>query len=354
MALKIAIIGAGNGGQAMAGHFAYLGHKVNLYTRDISKIPDIVKNKGILIKESVNGFGELNLITDKIDEAVKEAEIIMVTTVANAHRSIALKLVPCIQDNQIVVLNPGRTFGAVEFSNILKQQTEKRVYIAETQSLLYACRAEGNGEVRIIGIKSHLPVAAFPCSDTDYVISKLNRISDSFIKAKNILETSLDNIGCMFHPAIVMFNAANIERGETFYFYNDMSPSIADFLEEIDKERLAVGKALGINLRSVNEWISFSYEGITGETLCEKMKNNPAYYKILAPPQLDSRLLTEDIPTGILPLIEIGKLLNVPTPLLNSVYHIISSLLKTDFTIEGRTLKNLGIENDLKKLTDNI
>lgn len=352
--MRIAIIGAGNGGQAMAGHFAFLGHEVNLYTRDLNKIPEIVKNRGILIKEAINGFGELQLITDNIEEAIEGAELIMVTTVANAHKEIALKIAPFIQENQVVVLNPGRTFGAIEFSSVVKKISSKKIYIAETQSLLYACRAEGNGEVRIIGVKSQLPVAAFPSSDSDHVLLKLAQITDSFIKAANVFETSLDNIGCIFHPVIVMFNAAIIERGETFFFYNDMSPLIADFLEEIDKERLAIGKALGVKLRSLDEWISFSYEGIEGDTLCDKMKNNPAYYKIFAPAKLDSRLITEDIPTGVLPLIEIAKLLKVPTPLLDSVYHILSTLMKTNFKVEGRTLKNLGVDENLKKIIDNI
>lgn len=354
MHLKIAIIGAGNGGQAMAGHFAILGHTVNLYTRNLDKIQDIIKNKGVLVKEAITGFGELNLITDDLASAINQVDIIMITSVANAHGNIAKKMIPFLVDGQIVVLNPGRTFGAIEFSNIIKSNCLKRIYVAETQSLLYACRAEGNGEVRIIGVKSQLPTAAFPSSDTDFVLSKLNLISDSFIKATNVLETSLDNIGCIFHPVIVMFNAANIERGEIFYFYNDMTPSIANFIEEIDKERLAIGIALGIKLRSVNEWISFSYNNITGETLCEKMKNNPAYFKIMAPKVLDSRLLTEDIPTGILPLIEIAKKLNVSTPLLDSVYSVLSSLLKIDFEIDGRTLKNLGIDENLTNLKNNL
>jgi len=347
--MKVAVIGAGNGGQAMAGHFAYLGHQVNLYSRDLQKLQPVIRNGGVHLKEAINGFGKLHLITDDLAMAVSDVEIIMITTVADAHKSIALKLAPLLKQGQIVVLNPGRTFGALEFKNIISNHTNKRIYIAETQSLLYACRAEENGEVRIIGLKNKLPVAAIPSSDTDDVLKVLNVLSQSFIKARNVFETSLDNIGCIFHPSIVLFNVASIERGERFYFYNDITPGIASFLESIDKERLEIGWALGIDLLSVNEWISFSYEGIEGETLCEKMKNNPAYYKILAPVALNSRLLTEDIPTGVLPLIEIARLLNVPTPLLSSVYNIVSGLLKTDFKQEGRTLRNLGLENiDIK------
>lgn len=343
--MKIAVISAGNGGQAMAGHFGLLGHEVSLYTRNLDKISPIVTRKGVLLKDKIQGFGAINLISDNIQQVIQNAELIMVTSVANAHKAIAELLAPFVQENQIIVLNPGRTFGAIEFKNILKKLTDKNVYVAETQTLLYACRAESNGEVRIIGVKDNVPVAAFPSSETDFVLDKLNQIYPSFIKAKNCFETSLDNIGCIFHPTIVMFNAAHIERGELFYFYNDMTDKIASFIEEIDKERIAIAEKLGVKVLSVSEWLSFSYLGIVGETLCEKMKNNPAYYQILAPSTLDSRLLTEDIPTGILPLIEIAKAINVETPLLSSVYTIVSQLIQTDFRKNGRTLSNLGLDN---------
>lgn len=342
--MKIAIIGGGNGGQAMAGHFACLGHEINWYIRNLAKVNPLTETSEILLKGEITGLGMINLISDNLVEVVKDVELIMIVTVANAHRDLALQLAPLLEENQIIVLNPGRTFGALEFRNVLDRHCNKKVFVAETQSLLYACRSDNNGEVRIIGVKDKLPVAAIPSTDTNYVVSKLKNIYPSFIAAKNILETSLENIGCIFHPSIVLFNAAKIERGESFYFYNDMTPAISSFIEAIDAERLEIGKKLGANLLSANEWISYSYKGIQGETLCEKMKNNPAYYKIMAPSSLNSRLLTEDIPTGVLPLIEIAKIINVKTPLLNSVYNIVTELLTTDFRENGRTLKNMKLK----------
>jgi len=343
--MKIAVIGAGNGGQTMAGHFSYLGFETRLYSRNLDKLHYLIKNGGVLLKGALNGFGKVQLITDNLQEAIEDVDLIMITTVANAHGEIAEKIAPILKENQVVVLNPGRTFGALEFRNYANRHADKRIYVAETQSLLYACRSENNGEVRVIGVKNKVPTAALPSSDTKHVLSVLNRVSSSFIEANNILETSLDNIGCIFHPSIVLFNAAKIERGENFYFYNDMSPRIAEFLVSIDKERLAIGKALGIDLISVTDWISYSYKGVTGNSLLEKMQNNPAYYKILAPTRLDSRLLTEDIPTGVLPLMEMGKLLNIPVPLLESIYILSSQLLDFDFRKSGRTLQNLGLNN---------
>lgn len=352
--MKIAVIGAGNGGQAIAGHLSIMGHEVRLYDRDKKKIAFIRASGEILLNDRINGVGRINVVTDDLAQVIPKSELIMIVTTADAHRSLALSMAKHMEDGQVIVLNPGRTLGAIEFSQILRYQCFKRVYIAEAQSLIFACRAEEPGNVRIIGIKDKVMLAAYPSSDTDHVLKILHRLYPCFEKTESVLKTSLENIGAMFHPTVILFNAAAIERGDLFYFYNDMTPAIADFLVQIDSERLNIGAAFGIDLISVTDWISYAYSNISGNTLCEKMRNNPAYYKILAPKTLYSRLLTEDVPTGILPLTELGKLAQVATPLMSSVFDISQALLRTDFRKTGRTLKNLGLEkislHDLVKL----
>jgi len=343
--MKISIIGAGNGGQAMAGHFAMLGHYVCLYNRSQNRLNSIQVHKIIDLSEAITGKGYLSIVTTNLEEAINGAELIMVTTTADAHCELAEKMAPFLSDDQIVVLNPGRTLGALEFGSIVRRISSKRIYIAEAQSLIYACRAELPGYVRIIGVKEKVLLAAFPCKDTDYVLSKLNSVYPCFVKGENTLHTSLENIGAILHPAVILFNAAIIERGQEFYFYNDMTPAIAAFIEQLDYERIMIGKVFGLNLIPVKDWVSYAYSDIQGADLCEKMKNNPAYHKILAPSTLYSRLLLEDIPTGILPLTEIAKVGNVPTPLMVSLLSISQALLKIDFSTNGRTLKNLELEN---------
>lgn len=342
--MKISIIGAGNGGQAMAGHFAILGHEVCLYNRTTSRIKNIQKSKRIQISDAITGIGNISLITTNLIEALDFADLIMVTTTADAHQELAKKMSAHLRENHLVVLNPGRTLGAIEFSKIIRTKCQTPISIAEAQSLIYACRVESPGKVRVIGVKDNVLLAAFPASETNLIINKLNSIVPCFVKAKNVLITSLENIGAIFHPAVVLFNAATIERGQSFYFYNEMTLSVANFLEQLDAERIAIGRAFGINLRSASDWVSFAYKNIRGETLCEKMRNNPAYYKIFAPTSLKSRLLFEDIPTGILPLIELARMAGVPVPLMQSVFNISQALLKTDFRLAGRTLKNLDLE----------
>ena len=348
--MKIAVIGAGNGGQTIAGYLSMAGYETSLYDIDVEKMEALKKLGGILLKGRINGFGKIGCITTDIAEAVRGAEIIMVTTVANAHRAVATSIAPYLEDGQVIVLNPGRTCGALVFKQTLKNAgCTKRIYLGEAQTLVYACRVIENGHVNVIGIKDEVLLSGLPSADTNYILSKLNPIYPCFMKVDNVLNTSLENIGAMFHPCVLLFNAATIERNEVFWFYRDMTEQVAEFIEKFDSERLAVGKAYGIDLLGVKEWIKFAYKDTVGETLCERMRNNPAYHDIKSPSTIFTRQLTEDIPTGVLPIMELGKAAGVETPLLESMIHICEALLNMDLHSNGRSLKNLGLAGKNKQ-----
>ena len=347
--MKIAVIGAGNGGQSIAGYFALQGYETSLYDIDVQKMNILKQKGGIELTGRIEGFGKIDCITTDIAEAVKGAEIVMVTTVANAHRAVAKSMAPYVEEGQMIILNPGRTCGALVFNQTL--QTEgctKRYYLGEAQTLVYACRVIENGKVNIIGAKDEVFLAGLPASDTEYILSKINPMYPCFVKADNVLRTSLENIGAMFHPCVCLFNAATIERQDEFWFYRDMTEQVARFIEKFDQERLAVGKAYGVDLLSVTEWIKFAYKDTEGDTLCERMKNNPAYHDIKAPGTIFTRQLTEDIPTGVLPIMELGKAAGVEVPLLTSMVNTIEALLDIDLHTNGRSLKNLGLEGKSK------
>ena len=347
--MKIAVIGAGNGGQSIAGYLALQGYATSLYDIDVQKM-DILKQKGgIELTGRIEGFGKIDCITTDIAEAVKGATIVKVTTVANAHRAVAKSMAPYVEEGQVIILNPGRTCGALVFNQTLQTQgCTKRYYLGEAQTLVYACRVIENGKVNIIGVKDEVFLSGLPASDTDYILSKINPMYPCFVKTDNVLRTSLENIGAMFHPCVCLFNAATIERQDEFWFYRDMTEQVARFIEKFDKERLAVGKAYSVDLLSVTEWIKFAYKDTEGDTLCERMKNNPAYHDIKAPGTIFTRQLTEDIPTGVLPIMELGKAAGVDVPLLTSMVNTIEALLDMDLHTNGRSLKNLGLEGKSK------
>src|SRR5690554_34716 len=136
---RFCVLGAGHGGMAMAGHLALMGYEVNLYNRSGDRIEPIALMGGIELSGVVEGFGRVKLATDDIEAAMDGVDILMVVVPANGHRFIAEKVAPFLQDGQIIVLNPGRTGGALEVKSIFQAMKVKAdVIIGEAQTLLYA------------------------------------------------------------------------------------------------------------------------------------------------------------------------------------------------------------------------
>ena len=102
--MKICVIGAGNGGQAIAGYLGFTGHDVSLYDIDRTRINNLSTLGGIQLIGRIEGFGKVECITTDLAEAVKKAKIVMVTTVANAHRAVAKSLAPLVEEGQVIIL----------------------------------------------------------------------------------------------------------------------------------------------------------------------------------------------------------------------------------------------------------
>ena len=340
---RVSVIGAGNGGQAMAGFLALRGFGVNLWNRSEDKIR-VLNRLGIILQGQVNGFAQPNLITSDIGEAVQGAKVIMVTVPASGHRDVAEKMAPWLSDGQIVVLNPGRTGGALEFGEtLLENQCDCDVTIAETGTFIYASRTVGPGMSHIYSIKQRVPMAALPATRTMEVVRILRRAYPQFIPAESVLFTSFDNIGAVFHPLPVMLNTGRIENNLAYEHYREgITPSVARTLETLDKERLAIAKALGVRARSVLEWMNQTY-GVKAPSIYEAVHQNPGYVGISAPTSLNHRYIFEDIPYSLVPLVSFAKIAGVNVPVMDSAISLASSLRGIDYRAEGRCAHKMGI-----------
>lgn len=346
---RITIIGAGNGGQAIAGYCASRGVKVCLYNRNLNKLGELISNLKIHLHGAINAEGVVDVITDDIKTAVAYSDMIFVVTPATAHHSLAQEMLPHLSNGQTIVLNPGRTFGTLEFQSVFSKRPNLNVVVAEAQTLLYACRLQQPGNINVIGVKERVPLVTDHSDKTKAIINNLSDLFPAFLPAPSLLQVGLENIGSIFHPAVILFNAATIERNEPFYFYRDMTPQTASVINQLDAERIAIGKAYGIELMPVEDWIVYAYPDTKGSGLCERMRNNPAYHDILAPGSIFSRQLTEDIPTGIIPMRDLGRIAGVDTPIMDAIITLSSALTGVNFTKTGRTLHNLGLDNLTKQ-----
>jgi opine dehydrogenase len=341
------VLGAGHGGTAMAGHLSMLGCKVNLFNRTKARILPVRERGGIDVHGVVSGFAPLQTVTADPAEAIFGVDILMVVVPATGHAEMAGIVSPHLKDGQIVVLNPGRTGGALEVARVIRERNPLvRPFIAEAQTLLYASRVTNPGQVHIFGIKNSVPLATLPAYHITDVLPMIRKALPQFVPGDNVLKTSLDNIGAVFHPAITILNAGRIEdtHGDFQYYVEGVTPAVAAVLEAIDRERVEVASALGIRANTAREWLYLAYDA-PGRTLFDAMRANTGYSGIKAPGIINHRYITEDVPTSLVPIVSIGEMLGVPTPAMRAMIYLASAMHGVDYWAEGRTVDRLGIEH---------
>jgi len=346
---KYTVIGAGHGGKAMAAHLALMGFPVTLYNRTPENVA-VIKARGGIELESYEGrprgFGLMALVTSDMGEALEQSDVIMVVVPATAHADIARATAPHLRDRQIVVLNPGRTGGALEFVKVLNDNgCQADVTVAEAETLIYACRSDGPAQARIFRIKEAVPLAALPATRTPRVLEALASAFPLFIDGTSVLHTGLNNMGAIFHPALTLLNAGRIEStsGEFQFYIDGATPSVARVLEALDRERVTVAAALGIRARTGLGWLRMAYDA-SGANLYEAIHNQPGYRGIKAPSTLNYRYITEDVPMSLVPIAALGQRYGVQVRGMDSIIRLACIIHQTDYWRRGRTLDKLGIE----------
>jgi len=65
---------------------------------------------------------------------------------------------------------------------------------------------------------------------------------------------------------------------------------------------------------------------------------------ILGPTSVQDRYITEDLPFGLVPRSELGRLVNMPTPVIDGIVSIGSVVCGEKYWDTGRTLDKVGLD----------
>lgn len=353
--MKVTIIGAGNSGIAMAAHLSQKGNQVTLWNRSYSTVEKLIKTHIIRCKGVIEGDVFIDCVTNDINIALEDPDIILISTPANSHRELAELIAKNIKKSTVIVLNPGRTFGALEFRNTYEEfNNQIDQIIAETQTIIYTCRKTDEDGVDIIALKENVPISSLDIKPDESMLDYLpNCLKKHFVPARSMIQTSIGNVGMVLHCAPLLLNTGWTENEKNIYkyYFDGITPTVGELIEKVDRERVAVSEALGCKVETTKEWLMRTYN-VSGNNIYECIQNNEVYKTIYAPESLQHRYIFEDVPCGLVPLEALGLKLDIDMTYTSLIIDLASKLLETDFRKTGRNLEYLHIssENDgLKK-----
>ncbi len=349
---KVAILGAGNGGLTAAADLSKRGFDVALYELpQFSSNLEVVKKRGTILLQEPTGesLNKIGLVTTDIEKAIQNAQVVMLTIPGFAVEAFAEQLAPVIDEEQIILLNGAASMGCVRFVNKAKEMgINKNFKIAELNSLTYGTRGfASEARVELFLRVKKVFISAYPSKNTDEIVSICRQLYDKLVVAKNIWQTTLENGNPEVHPGPSLLNAGRIEysNGEFWLYKEGITKHTANIIKAVEQERIALGKAFGFDVDgAIQGRYERGYFSTNKGEIHELFNNSEVFTAIKGPLSVTSRYLIEDISTGLVLWSNLGKVLNVPTPNIDAIITLGSSLLKTDFYKEGLTLEKLGFE----------
>jgi len=346
---RACVIGAGPIGCATAAHLVRQGLEVTICDVDASKVAPLQSTGAgpgrVIIRGGVmDGEDPIAAASTELAEVVPGADLIIMAVPGDACEHVARAAAPHLKDGVVVFFQPGQTLSSMAFLHAARQAGfEGEITPVETVSTIFTGRLTEPGVAEIYAIKRWIAFAAFPAERTTVLAPVLRALLPSLVPVGSVLETSLCNFNAVVHPAVTLLNAGPIDNHRPFLFYHEgATPAVMRLVEAIDFERLAMMRAFGIPSESLLSWFNRIY-ALNAPSLVYAFRTNEPYAEIHAPTSLNTRLLLEDLPTGVVPLIDLADRVGVPVPAMKGTLALANTILDTDFASWGRTLETIGL-----------
>lgn len=357
--MKISIIGAGNAGCAVAADLVLHGHDVTLIKTSHAIHDDnfeyLLTHTG---KMTLNEFGEIKTaqigkVTRDLS-ALKGSEVVIIYIQSNFHEQLIERIAPYLEDNQILLINPGYLSTAY----VLKHCSYKKLIVAEAQSSFIDGRIIEPGMFRVGFRNVRNPIGIYPNARKAEAIEKLDQLGERLVYLDSVIEAALHNPNLIVHTVGSVMSIPRIEKSHgEFCMYHEAytrdNPATWRILEALDTEKMDVLEALGCERMSYVEACKYRNsldKNIDAKEVFLNYAEMPTRAK--GPTQVESRYISEDVPQGLVMLEAIAKSLNVSTPICTALIEIASAALGRSMRAEGRTPEGLGLKNIERIIAD--
>lgn len=348
MGERVTVLGAGNTGLSLAANLALGGHEVLLWEHPsfAAAIEPVRATRTIGLEGAArSGAATIAGATTEAAEAVAWSEDLLASVPSYAHGPFLEQIGPQLRAGYLLALLPGN-LGALAAAEWLRRRgLGEGVLLAEADTAPYVCRKTGPDRAVIWGEVPGIGVGVAPAGRTGEALARLRAFFPGAVAYPHALAVGLSALNPIVHPPGVLLNAGRIERsrGEFWFYEEGVTPAVVAAIEALDRERLALGAALGVELVPVAEAFHRAGFGPRGD-LWAVINGSRMLTALRAPGVIGTRWLTEDVPYGLATWAALAAAVGVPTPTMEAVGTLASAVLGVDLRAGARTPADLGLD----------
>jgi opine dehydrogenase len=355
---RVAVIGntARAIGAVCAADLTLSGHQVRfaVFPEQQDQLPAIRKAGGFTVEGEAKhlvskktGFAKLDKICDITAEALKDAEAVLIEVDIHQLEDKVGRMIPEFARGAVVHVQSHGYWPAARLTPLLRKAGREDVLVTEAPAPTHAARINGT-VVTPKGLRSGIQVATVPAARSDEALARLKPLFPYFTAASSVLQTGLENLNLIVHPAMVLPNVGAMERakleGRQFAFYQDgVVPAAGVLGDALDAERKRVCEAYGVEHTPMAKAIE-QYYGYKSHTFYEAMQN--PVYKSFPPfqPDIWRSWASDDLPYAIVPCVQLADQGRIAVPLHRGFAEILGVLLGVDPWKCGPSLADMDLE----------
>lgn len=363
---RVTVLGGGHDAMLLAALCIAEGTEVSLFSAYGAELDSLRNGHGV----SLAGAGPIGsyhvdrddgpsiMTTAELDRAVANAQVIFLTGPVHKQRTYAMVLADHLQDGQVLVLAPGRSFGAAEAAWLLRSGGARAdLTLVEVQSMPYWYSAAGNRFT--LSPAGRAVAATIPANRTN-VLEALKRFFPNLDPSANAIQSSFhDGSGLVEVPALMLRGPAiasarpNLPTGavplpENSTFRALFGPEQESFMRILAEERRKVGRSFGVReLPDSKSWLEIH----AGKPKGEGSRPAPATAEAQS-------MLRCAVVGSLVPLVSAARIAGQSVPVTEGMVTVAGALLGADLSYAGRRLETIGVDvdniDDCRRLLDHI
>ncbi|PXA87377.1 NAD/NADP octopine/nopaline dehydrogenase [Nostoc sp. 3335mG] len=335
--MRAAILGAGAIAYGYAAALCQSGHEAVLWSPSGESTKLLAKGAGLHSIGAIEGTF-FPTIAESCESALLAADAVVIAVPAYGHRQVIEAAAPHMRDDQVVIFSSHLSMAARYLADLLKVRSVRTSIVALGTTITTGRRLSPD-TVRIGTIRKRVDAAVIPQDDADRALALcVELFGDRFERSASIVAATLSNVNPQNHLALALCNLTRMELGEAWEQNRHLTPAVARLIEALDLERIATASAYGAEVRTVQMHFHLSF-GVPLRHLAD-MANVLAERGGGAhgPTTLDTRYVTEDLPYGIVPIVQLASAKGVDVPLHRAGLDLMSAIYGRNFESENDIL----------------
>lgn len=348
MADTIAIIGAGLVAKATAAYLAHEGREVALWSpsgRSASTLrarADANDRTQLRYRGALAGESVIRLIDDPAE--IVSCDTLVVALPADGYASVLSRVLPHIRAHHRLLVSGALSLVPLWLHERAGGGTARPMVVSWGTTLATA-RRSSEADVELGTIRKRFDAAVVPADRRDEGLALCRELfGDRFDPADSILATALSNVNPVAHAAEALPNLTRMERGESWYLFDCLTPSAARVAQTIDDERIRIARAFGITVRTLAMHYHLSYHVPPGSLADMAAAIHARDRAPLGPRTLEHRYILEDFPYGLSFYERLAAVAGIVVPVTSAAITFACAAYGRDLRADNAILADLALD----------